>query len=127
MEHYWAREFQKLGHEVRLISPQFVKPYVKSSKNDRNDSEGIAEAVTRPSMRFVAIKSIEQQDVLLVHRARDLIMKQRTAQAVRSQVTLVHKILYLLMSDFRPAKDEGIANRSQCRRITNGFGNRHLL
>jgi len=64
-----------------MMSPQFVKPYVKSNKNDANDAEAIAEAVTRPTMRFVPIKKIEQQDVLLVHRARELAIKQRIAQA----------------------------------------------
>ena len=79
--HYWARVFQNAGHQVKMMSPQFVKPYIKSNKNDRNDAAGIAEAVTRPTMRFVPIKNVEQQDVLLLHRARELIVKQRTAQA----------------------------------------------
>jgi transposase len=79
--HYWARLFESLGHEVKMMAPQFVKPYIKSNKNDRNDACGIAEAVTRPDMRFVAIKKLEQQDVLLSHRARELAVKQRTAQA----------------------------------------------
>jgi transposase len=79
--HYWARVFQNAGHQVRIMSPQFVKPYIKSNKNDRNDAAGIAEAVTRPGMRFVPIKNIEQQDELLSHRARELAVKQRTAQA----------------------------------------------
>ncbi|MGZ8240053.1 MAG: IS110 family transposase, partial [Methylobacter sp.] len=61
--HYWARELIKLGHDARLISPQFVKPYVKGNKNDANDAEAICEAVGRPHMRFVPIKSIEQQDL----------------------------------------------------------------
>jgi transposase len=65
--HYWAREFKKLGHEPKLISPQFVKPYVKSNKNDANDAEAICEAVTRPSMRFVPIKNLEQQDIQTIH------------------------------------------------------------
>jgi len=77
--HYWAREFQALGHQVKLMAPQFVKPYVKSNKNDRNDAEGICEAVSRPNMRFVPIKTREQQDMLLVHRARELAVKHRTA------------------------------------------------
>lgn len=77
--HYWAREFQALGHQVKLMAPQFVKPYIKSNKNDANDAEGICEAVSRPNMRFVPIKSKEQQDMLLVHRARELVIKQRTA------------------------------------------------
>lgn len=79
--HYWARSFISMGHEVKIMAPQFVKPYVKSNKNDRNDAEGIAEASTRPNMKFVPIKTIEQQDILLVHRARQLAVKQRTAQA----------------------------------------------
>ena len=79
--HYWARWFKQNGHEVRMMSPQFVKPYVKSNKNDRNDSEAIAEACTRPRMKFVPIKTVEQQDILMIHRARELAIKQRTAQA----------------------------------------------
>lgn len=79
--HYWARKFTAMGHTVKLMSPQFVKPYVYSNKSDKNDSQGIAEAVTRPEMRFVAVKHIEQQDMLLIHRARELVIKQRTAQS----------------------------------------------
>lgn len=79
--HYWARVFQNMGHTVKMMPPQFVKPYVISNKNDRNDAKGIAEAVTRPDMKFVAVKNIEQQDILLLHRARELVVKQRTAQA----------------------------------------------
>jgi len=77
--HYWARKFQGYGHEVRLISPQFVKPYVKNQKNDANDAEAICEAVSRPHMRFVPIKTPEQQDMQAEHRARQLLVKQRTA------------------------------------------------
>lgn len=79
--HYWAREFGRMGHEVRLIPPQFVKPYVKSQKNDANDAEAICEAVGRPSMRFVAVKSVEQQDVQAIHRIRSELVRQRTAKA----------------------------------------------
>ena len=79
--HYWARKFEGLGHTVRLMSPQYVKPYVQSNKNDRNDSQAIAEAVTRPRMKFVPIKRMDQQDILLVHRGRELVIKQRTAQS----------------------------------------------
>jgi transposase len=78
--HYWARRFQSMGHDVRLISPQFVKPYVKSNKNDMADAEAICEAVQRPNMRFVPIKSIEQQDILSIHRAREQVVRHRTAQ-----------------------------------------------
>lgn len=76
---YWARKFQGYGHEVRLMSPQYVKPYVKTNKNDANDAAGICEAVSRPSMRFVAIKSIEQQDIQCLHRIRTGLIQERTA------------------------------------------------
>lgn len=78
--HYWARELQKLGHTVKLMAPQFVKPYVKSNKNDANDAEAICEAVSRPTMRFVAIKTVEQQDIQSVHRIRSELVQQRTAK-----------------------------------------------
>lgn len=76
--HVWAREIAALGHEVRLISPAYVKPYVKRQKNDAADAEAICEAVTRPNMHFVPVKSEEQQSVLVLHRSRDLLMRQRT-------------------------------------------------
>ena len=79
--HHWARQLQALGHTVKLISPQFVKPYVKSNKNDVADAEAICEAVGRPTMRFVPIKTVEQQAVLSLHRARQGFIKARTAQA----------------------------------------------
>ena len=77
--HYWARELTKLGHDVRLMAPQFVKPYVKSGKNDANDAEAICEAVGRPNMRFVAIKTVEQQVVQAEHRIRARLIRSRTA------------------------------------------------
>ena len=76
--HYWGRELTKLGHDVRLIPPIYVKPYVKRGKSDAIDAEAICEAVTRPTMRFVAIKTVEQQSLLSLHRARDLLVRQRT-------------------------------------------------
>jgi len=79
--HYWARKLSELGHTVRLMAPQFVKPYVKTNKNDRNDAEAICEAVARPNMRFVPVKMPEQQAVLALHRARQGFVKSRTAQA----------------------------------------------
>jgi len=86
---YWARCFQKLGHEVRLMAPQFVKPYVKSNKNDWLDAEAICEAVTRPTMRFVPVKSAEQQAVMALHRAREIL--------IRSKVAMSNQILGLLL------------------------------
>src|SRR5947208_8900072 len=77
---YWARELGALGHEVRLMPPAYVKAYVKRNKNDAADAEAICEAVTRPNMRFVPIKSAEAQSVLMLHRVRHLLVRQRTAQ-----------------------------------------------
>ena len=79
--HYWARKLNDLGHESRLISPQFVKPYVKTNKSDLNDAEAICEAASRPSMRFVPIKSDEQLGVQAIHRARSRLVGNRTALA----------------------------------------------
>lgn len=76
---YWARELTKLGHEVKVMAPQHVKAYVKSQKNDKRDAEAICEAVSRPTMRFVSIKSEEQQDMQAIHRVRDRLVKARTA------------------------------------------------
>lgn len=77
--HYWGRELMKLGHEVRLMPPAYVKPYVKRGKTDAADAEAICEAVTRPTMRFVAVKTPEQQAVLMLYKTRDLLVRQRTA------------------------------------------------
>ena len=79
--HHWARQLQAQGFEVKLIAPQFVKPYVKSNKNDANDAEAVCEAMSRPSMRFVAVKRVEQQDIQAVHRIRSELVGQRTAKA----------------------------------------------
>lgn len=86
--HYWARELSKLSHDVRLMPPRYVKPYVKRNKNDAADAEAICEAVERPNMRFVPIKSPEQQSVLMLHRTRQLFIRQRTAliNAIRAHM-----------------------------------------
>lgn len=76
--HYWGREIGALGHQVRLMPPAYVKPYVKRGKTDAADAEAICEAVTRPTMRFVAVKSEEQQAALMLHKTRDLLVRQRT-------------------------------------------------
>jgi len=85
---HWARELMALGHEVRLMPPQYVKPYVKRSKNDASDAEAICEAVTRPTMRFVGVKSAEQQSVLVLHRTRLILTRQRTqtGNAIRAHL-----------------------------------------
>lgn len=85
---FWARELMALGHEVRLMPPQYVKPYVKRSKNDASDAEAICEAVTRPTMRFVGVKSAEQQSVLVLHRTRMILTRQRTqiGNAIRAHL-----------------------------------------
>lgn len=87
--HHWARELTELGHEVKLIPPAYVKPFVKRNKNDAVDAEAICEAAQRPSMRFVAIKSEEQQASALVFRTRDLLVRQRTQliNAIRGHLT----------------------------------------
>ena len=86
--HYWARELTKLGHQVRLMPAKHVKAYIKRNKNDAADAEAICEAVRRPTMRFVQVKSVDQQAQLMQHRARDLLMHQRTQliNAMRSHL-----------------------------------------
>jgi transposase len=79
--HHWARQLQAKGFTVKLIAPQFVKPYVKSNKNDANDAEAVCEAMSRPSMRFVAVKTVEQQDIQAAHRIRSELIGHRTAKA----------------------------------------------
>jgi transposase len=110
--HYWGRELQKMGHTVKLMAPQFVKPYVKSNKNDANDAEAICEAVARPTMRFVAIKSIAQQDIQAVHRIRSELVQHRTAKVnqirgllgeyglvVGQRIDVLRKALPLILED----------------------------
>jgi len=87
--HDWARRFREHGHEVKLMAPQFVQPYVKANKNDMRDAEAIAEAVTRPTMRFVPTKEVAQQDIQALHRVRERLMGERTAL-----VNEVHGLLH---------------------------------
>ena len=88
--HYWARVLQRLGHEVRIMPAQYVKPYVKRNKNDSRDAEAIWEAMSRPTMRFVTPKSEEAQALLTMHRTRALLVRQRTmaANALRANVSI---------------------------------------
>ena len=87
--HYWARELIALGHDVKLMPAQYVKPYVKRGKNDAADAEAICEAVTRPTMRFVAVKSSEQQSLMMLHRVRLMLNRQRTqiSNAIRAHIS----------------------------------------
>lgn len=87
--HYWARELTALGHDVKLMPAQYVKPYVKRGKNDAADAEAICEAVTRPTMRFVAVKSPEQQSMMMLHRVRLMLNRQRTqlSNAIRAHIS----------------------------------------
>ncbi|MDK2662189.1 hypothetical protein [Cupriavidus consociatus] len=78
--HDWARRFMAMGHQVQMIAPKFVKPFVQSQKNGSNDAEAIVEAASRPTMRYVAINGIEQQDIQCMHRIRSLLMRDRIAQ-----------------------------------------------
>lgn len=86
--HHWARKLGQMGHSVKLIAPQFVKPYVKGNKNDARDAEAICEAVARPTMRFVAVKTPEQQAVLSLHRLREGLVESRTAAVNRARSLL---------------------------------------
>jgi transposase len=93
--HYFARQLEALGHTVKLIAPQFVKPYVKSKKNDANDAEAICEAVSRPNMRFVHAKNVEQQAVLMMHRVRQGFVAQRTAQVNQIRGLLMEFVSFI--------------------------------
>jgi transposase len=103
--HHWARELMRLGHEVRLMPAQYVKPYVKRQKNDATDAEAICEAVRRPSMRFVPVKSVESQAALMLHRARELMMRQRImlSNAIRAHLAEFGFIEVLGASGMRAA------------------------
>ena len=113
--HHWARVIASHGHEVKLMPPAYVKPYVKRNKNDGRDAEAICEAMSRPTMRFVAVKSVEQQAILSVHTTRALLVKQRTmvANALRAQLSELgivaaqgHKGLRELMARLEAPSEE---------------------
>ena len=103
--HYWARVLRAFGHDVRLIAPQFVKPFLKSQKNDANDAEAICEAVSRPNMRFVPSKSIEQQDLQALHRVRSRLIGCRTqlGDQIRGLLAEYGIVLPLHLSQVRKA------------------------
>lgn len=113
--HHWAREFVRQGHDARLIAAQFVRPYRKNDKNDKHDAEAICEAVGRPNMRFVPIKSVEQQAVLTLHRVRQLRVAERTA--------LVNQLRGLL-AEYGIVMAQGLARlRRELPRILEDAGN----
>lgn len=101
--HYWGRELRKLGHEVRLIAPQFVRPFVKTNKTDAADAAAIWETVQRPEMRFVAVKSEEQQSILALHRMREQLIKIRTMQ-----VNQIRGLLYEFGADLPQGRQQGL-------------------
>jgi|HubBroStandDraft_4_1064222.scaffolds.fasta_scaffold42768_2 transposase len=123
--HYWARVLRALGHEVRLLAPQFVKPYLKSQKNDANDAEAICEAVSRPNMRFVPSKSIEQQDLQALHRIRSRMIGSRTqlGNQIRGLLAEYGIVLPLHLSQVRAALPRLIEDDNP---LLSGFG-RQLL
>ena len=132
--HHWARLLQAQGYTVKLIAPQFVKPYVKSNKNDANDAEAICEAMSRPNMRFVSIKTVEQQDVQAVHRIRAGLMEQRIAKAnqIRGLVSEYGLVAPIQVSHLRAAIPEWLEDAengltSRFRRLLNGLWSDLLL
>ncbi|MFC5514096.1 IS110 family transposase [Massilia jejuensis] len=126
--HHWARLLQAKGYTAKLIAPQFVKPYVKSNKNDANDAEAICEAMSRPSMRFVAVKTVEQQDIQAVHRVRSGLMDQRKAKAnqlrgLTSEYGLVapKELLHLRLAIPRWLEDQENGLSERFRRLLRGL------
>ena len=126
--HHWARLLQAQGYSAKLIAPQFVKPYVKSNKNDANDAEAICEAMSRPSMRFVTVKTVEQQDIQAVHRVRASLVDQRKAKAnqirgLTSEYGLIapKELLYLRASIPRWLEDQDNGLSERFRRLLRGL------
>ena len=112
--HHWARELTKLGHDVRLMPASYVKAYVKRTKNDAADAAAICEAVTRPSMRFVPVKTVEQQAALMLHRTRDLLIRQRTQLINALRAHLAE--LGLVAAKGRDGLQDLVGDRDGCRR-----------
>jgi transposase len=113
--HYWARELQAVGHEVRLMPAQYVKAYVKRNKNDAADAEAIGEAVRRPTMRFVPIKTAEHQAALLVHRGRERLVRQRTALVNALRVSMAGQFSSVGRGKFPQVTGRRSGGRGVCR------------
>ena len=107
--HYWARELTKIGHEVRLIPPSYVKPFVKRGKTDAADAEAICTAVTQPTMRFVPVKTEVQRAMLMSHRARDLLVRQLTqlANAIRAHLGEFRLVVPEMRPQYGPSRCRG--------------------
>jgi len=122
--HYWARELSALGHDVKLMPAQYVKPYVKRQKNDAADAEAICEAVRRPTMRFVEIKSEDQQAVLAINRARDLVVRQRT-QVVNMIRSILREFGHILPTGIEAvskfAREHGAEEQLEMPKIADGI------
>lgn len=122
--HHWARELSKLGHDVRLMPAAYVKPYVKRGKTDAADAEAVCEAVRRPTMRFVEIKSEDQQAVLSIHRARDLVVRQRT-QVVNMIRSILREFGHILPTSIEAvskfAREHDIEEQLEMPEIANGI------
>jgi len=126
--HHWARTLQARGYVVKLMAPQFVKPYVKGNKNDANDAEAICEAMSRPNMRFVSVKSVEQQDIQAIHRVRAEVGKQRkaTANQIRGLVAEYGLVAPLGLAQLRAALPDWLEDAQnglsgRFRRLLNGL------
>jgi transposase len=126
--HHWSRELQALGHTVRLMPPAYVKPYVKRQKNDTTDAEAICEAVTRPNMRFVPTKTVEQQSCLMLHRARHLFIRQQTA-VINSTRAYLAEFGIVAPVGRRGVEQllEIVADRADSRRRRPAWGRRRFL
>jgi transposase len=111
--HHWARRFQSLDIDVRLISPQYVAPFIKTNKNDRNDAEAIVEAASRPAMRFVTVKSVEQQDIQAAHRMRAILLRHRTAMINQMRGLLGERGLIIS----RRQRLSSVRSRNCCARV----------
>ena len=115
--HYWARELRKLGHEVKLIAPQYVKPYVKRNKNDGRDAEGLCEAMSRPTMRFVPVKTAEQQAALMLAGMRERLVARRTqlSNAIRGYAAEFGLTAAKGLDKIEPLLARDRAGREPCR------------
>jgi len=114
--HYWARTLAAMGHEIRLIPPSYVKAYVKRGKSDALDAQAICEAVQRPAMRFVPVKTVEQQSILMAHRARSLLVRQRTmlANALRAHLAELGLVTNPGIANLAKLAQQALSDENAC-------------